>query len=436
MVNLIYRLHESKKNIITGTVPICATVSTEGKTKWKTIIRINPDYWDPRPDQNKWLRAGRTGTDDNLRNKEINQLLKDYRKRVTDYFEQCTRDGRKITYNLVSEYLDGNDPTATGKTGFWDIYELYLQSGQMKGGRKKDSTRKADKETRNKLKTFEQKTGYLLTFDSITAKFGNRFYTWFFDIEKQGWNHYCGIIKRFKTFMNWALSNGYHSNLEFKRIKAKELPGTIIYLTEAELNTLYNFSFENINHARAQDLFCFLCFTGLRYSDVATLTRDHIKDGYIVKYPHKTIKDKTPLNIQLAPQAKAILERYADKYRPLPVSSVQKTNKMIQKITREAGITTPTVYKDFTGGITTEKTAPKCDLISSHTGRKTFICMAFSRGIDAQTIMKITGISNMETLRRYLEITQETVKQSVNFIFENIKPEPEATGPERENYTL
>jgi site-specific recombinase XerD len=79
-----------------------------------------------------------------------------------------------------------------------------------------------------------------------------------------------------------------------------------------------------------------------------------------------------------------------------------------------------TVYKDFTGGTAQELTARKCDLISSHTGRKTFICMAFARGMDTQTIMKLTRISNLSTLNRYLFITKETTRQAVNTIFQNI----------------
>jgi hypothetical protein len=123
MANLIYQIHEGKKNIKTGHVPIIATVSIEGKTKWKVITWTNPKYWNPQPEMNKWLSAGPTGTDDHKRNQEVNQLLKDYKTRVTEYFFQCIKDGRKITFDLVSTYLDGNNPKTSGETNFWSIYE-------------------------------------------------------------------------------------------------------------------------------------------------------------------------------------------------------------------------------------------------------------------------------------------------------------------------
>jgi site-specific recombinase XerD len=60
-------------------------------------------------------------------------------------------------------------------------------------------------------------------------------------------------------------------------------------LTLEELMTLLNFKFESPKRARARDLFCFMCFTGMRVSDLRNLKKENIKDGQIFKM----IKDIT-----------------------------------------------------------------------------------------------------------------------------------------------
>jgi len=55
-----------------------------------------------------------------------------------------------------------------------------------------------------------------------------------------------------------------------------------------ELMQLLNFKFTIPGRAVARDLYCFMCFTGLRVSDISSLKREHIKDGQIFKTIVKT----------------------------------------------------------------------------------------------------------------------------------------------------
>lgn len=422
MPNLTYIIHKGKENKKTGLVPVIASVDIENKSKWKTITWIKPEYWNPKPEQNKWLSAGRTGSDDHGRNLEVNQLLKNYRDRVQKYFDQCISEGRKITFDLVKTYLDGSDPKAAGKTDFWIAYQTYLDAGLHKSGTKEPSTRKDDKTTRNLLQKFETETGYKMEFDRVNLTFDDKLRNWMFrdipekDIKPKRWNYYCAQIKRLKTFMNWSLSRGYHSERDFKLIKAKERPITIIYLNENELRLLFNFQYENPKHSRARDLFCFACFTGLRYSDLNRLTRDHWQGEYIIIYPYKVKEKKDPLHVPLSNPAKTILNRYLETWKLLPKLSGQKLNKVIKEAAKIAGINTPTSYKDHIGGTTQFFTDPKHELISSHTGRKTFVCLSHAKGMDIETIMKITGMT-YPTVKHYLTVEDETTRQAVNDVF-------------------
>jgi integrase len=57
---------------------------------------------------------------------------------------------------------------------------------------------------------------------------------------------------------------------------------------------------------RVRDVFCFCCFTSLRYSDVANLKRSAVKENRIEV---TTIKTKDSLTIELNDNAKAISKK-------------------------------------------------------------------------------------------------------------------------------
>ncbi len=55
-----------------------------------------------------------------------------------------------------------------------------------------------------------------------------------------------------------------------------------------------------------------------------------------------------------------------------------------------------------------EETYSKSDLISTHAGRRTFICFALSSGIPPQVVMKWTGHSDYQAMKPYIDIAEKT----------------------------
>ena len=51
---------------------------------------------------------------------------------------------------------------------------------------------------------------------------------------------------------------------------------------------------------------------------------------------------------------------------------------------------------------------PKYALMSSHAGRRTFICNALSLGIPPQVVMKWTGHSDYSAMKPYIDIADQT----------------------------
>ena len=118
----------------------------------------------------------------------------------------------------------------------------------------------------------------------------------------------------------------------------------------------------------------------------------------------RTQKTKDPLKIPLNSYSKAILQKYEGKPSQL---SQQKFNAYVKELGQLCGIDEPTEIIKYVAGKRIEKTVPKYELLSSHTGRRTFITLSLEKGMRAETVMKISGHKDTKTLMRYVRITDK-----------------------------
>lgn len=226
-----------------------------------------------------------------------------------------------------------------------------------------------------------------------------------------------------RTFLRWAQDNDYCDASPFLktkvRLKTAERP--VIFLTWNELMTVYNHNFGAKNYlAHVRDVFCFCCFTSLRYSDVYNLRRSNITDTEI---RITTIKTHDSLTIELNKYSRAILEKYKDipfpGDRALPVITNQKMNDYLKEMGEVCGIDAPIIITKYKGTTRYDTTYKKYELLSTHCGRRTFICNAISMGIAPNIIMKWTGHSDYKAMKPYIDIA-DNARKSAMTIFDNI----------------
>ena len=231
-------------------------------------------------------------------------------------------------------------------------------------------------------------------------------------------NYFAKIISNLKAFLTWCYKRGNVKDLTYKDFKATERDKDVIYLTMEELMTLYNFQFASYKRNRARDLFCFMCFTGMRVSDLQNLKRENIRDGQIFKTIVKTHKTEV---IPLNQYARAILAKYEDlEIKPLPKLSAQKINDHIKECCEEAGITDLVNYVDYSGGKAREHSEPKYKLITNHTARKTFITNSIMLGMNTKTIKEITGHKKDSVFNKYVKISEEFKKLEMERTWDSI----------------
>lgn len=89
-------------------------------------------------------------------------------------------------------------------------------------------------------------------------------------------------------------------------------------------------------------------------------------------------------------------------------------NQYLRELAELVGIDEPINEVYYIGSQRIEQTIPKYALLSSHAGRRTFVCNAIYLGISPQIIMKWTGHSNYEAMKPYIDIADEFKAQSMD----------------------
>lgn len=193
-------------------------------------------------------------------------------------------------------------------------------------------------------------------------------------------------------------------------LKARKEPQQSVYLTEEEIwkiEDYYDRLWRKYGHQAEKDvltLFLLETWTGARISDCRKFTADNIRDGKLSYTSQKTsVLTEVPEHRRL----RELISRIPSE----PYSSTT-VNRTLKRVARKCGITEKVTL--FTRG--KQVTCEKCDLISSHSGRKSFVTNLARRGVDLYTISAFAGHrSTMQTDRYVVRDTVNTPEEALSF---------------------
>lgn len=256
------------------------------------------------------------------------------------------------------------------------------------------------KTTLSHLQAFSDK----LTFDDLNSEGMSKLSSWLITDAKLRNTSVKKTISIVKWFLRWAYRKGYCRQDDFNKYhsKLKIAHRQIVFLTWEELMKFYKFELHgHLEHVR--DVFCFCCFTGLRYSDVANIRRSNIIGDKLVL---TTIKTTDTLSIDLNKYALELISKYSSYQGDtlFPIMTNQKMNLYLKEAAKLAELNDPVSNVYMKGGSRFEETKPKYDVISTHAGRRTFICNALTLGIAPEIVMKWTGHSDYKAMKPYIDI--------------------------------
>lgn len=342
---------------------------------------------------------------------EGNTRLRSLKDQIAAYYQEAKQNGRGNDFEFM---CDAIDRIVKGKTteaftlSFFDAYSEYLAIHKPKWT---SNTYKKYGTLLTHLRGFSAKKRFTLSFEAIDKRFRDKFENYLLSDVGLVDSTVARTLRFLKTFMQWALESKYTTNTEFKSFKTKSIKTDILTLTWNELMTLFHADFSDTpSLERVRDVFCFQCFTGQRYSDIAKFQFADVHDEI---WHVRTVKTKDVLRVPLSEFALAIIERYREQGK-LPIISAQKFNQYLKTVCQKACLDTPVTTTQYRGGQRTDQTQPKYECITSHTARRTFITLSLERGMRPETVMKISGHTSLKMLQQYINVTEKITVHEVS----------------------
>ncbi|MDO5638081.1 MAG: site-specific integrase, partial [Myroides sp.] len=340
----------------------------------------------------------------------IDRIFKEYElKNVVPSFE--------VLRDKVKRYSDKQIVSSTEKNLFTAFDEFVKSNGKRNNWT--DATYAKFKTVRSHLFSFKSS----FQFSDINEQTLLEYVT-YLRIEKQMRNStiekQLGFVK---WFLKWCRNNNYTIDYNFEnfRPKLKETSKKIIFLTQEELEQIKSVDLGTKSYLeRVRDVLLFCCYTGLRYSDAFSLTKHDVKNDAIEFVTKKT---NDFLRVELNKHGRTILDKYREipmkNNKALPVISNQKMNEYLKELGELSGIVEPVRETYYVGNERIDDVKPKHEHLSTHVGRRTFICTALSLGIPAQVVMKWTGHSDYKSMKPYIDIA-DTIKANAMSKFDMI----------------
>src|SRR4030095_5412603 len=251
-------------------------------------------------------------------------------------------------------------------------------------------------------------------------------------------NSVGSIIKNLKLFFSYLNRDLQLGVGEFHKtfyVRKEEIP--IVVLMPEELNFLIfdrDFEFSLPKRLKeVKDFFVFGCTVGLRFSDLAALKQSNIKmvneNWWVVTRAKKTRSD---LSIKLPEYAKAIISKYKNsKNKLLPTFNNSNCCKYLKQLMEKAGFTQemPKLRErrgrqvEIARSVDGKKLSYRfCDLVSTHTMRRTAITTMLCLGVPEQVVRKISGHSpGSKEFYRYVSFSQSYQDDETSIMFSRLQ---------------
>ena len=373
--------------------------------KYSTGLRVYPHLWIDKP-------TYRVKRKNNFDYQSFNTKLENLEDLIKQIYRSNPNSSPSKLRELLNKALNNERAEAFTLNTYIDKYLIDIENGERltyKGERFKKGTIKTIKGFVSVFNTFQKQCNRKYDFNDITIDFYKDFTTHLTTLN-YGINTIGKQIKQLKVIMHHSRNEGHHKNTEIDNKAFKSISKKVenIYLSETELQKMYNFDLSNKpNYDLARDIFLIGCFTAQRYSDYSRIKKTNIKRNFIELIQQKTGEK---VIIPIRPELREILKKY--NYN-LPKTYGQKVNKYIKEVGKLTGIDEVIQTENTRGGLIVKKDVYKYDLIKTHTARRSGATNMYLAGIPSIDIMKITGHKSEVEFLKYIKVSKEETAQNL-----------------------
>lgn len=340
-----------------------------------------------------------------------NQLIKSYRNEIEAYINDLKRSGKSYDHELMKKFIKKKFSTKSEEPKKKDLFcafDLFIKS---KSKTYASVTISSYKNSLSHLKKYSN-NAEVLAFNKLNKVWFENYLHYL----KTKLNHSPGTrsnqIKNIKSVLNYAHELELHDFTKYQSIKKEKANPTNIYLSENEIDQLIITTFSKTNEEQIIDAFIFICLTGIRFSDYSKISKKNFKqiDGHwFINFQQAKTKKEVSVPI--------VYKKACDLLLKYEFELPKYTNAYFNRRLKEVF----TLYKLFSEKIILHKEQKngsfiKRDLITVHTGRRTFATNLFLKNTPINLIMAATGHETEKAFRTYIKASEiEKSKGLINF---------------------
>lgn len=386
---------------VKGLAPISLRITVNGvRVELSTGRKVEPQKWN-----NKQQRA--IGRSEAART--LNDYLDGLETTVRRNYNSLSDAQMDITAEVLKDMLNGKNSKDYTLISVFEKNNKLIK--QEEGSRYTSDTIKRYEISIKRLKAFLNKECKVkdIKLDDLNHGFMRKYEIFLRTEYKCDHNTVMKYLKHLKKVIHFAMAMEYIDKDPFFQYKTAYKEVNRGFLTTEELSRIENKTFRIKRLDQVKDVFLFVCYTGLSYSDLKFLTQNNISKGIDGKswivYERK--KTGVQARIPLLPKALQILRKYQNdpkcvaENKVLPIKSNQKLNAYLSEI------------------------AELCEIdkhITMHLGRHTFATtVTLTNDVPIETVSKMLGHTSLKTTQIYSKVVDTKVSNDMNKLEEALK---------------
>lgn len=384
---LFYTKNQSIKN---GKVPVMGRITINKTTACFSCKKeVSISLWDAKANRAK-------GKSEEAR--MLNQELDNAKAQIAKHYQYiCDHDSFVTAKKVYSRYVGFKEDSHT----LMELFREQLESYKEKVGKEKAKSTYLGLVADYKsalLFLKDKKNVEDIALDELDKDFIEDYYNWMLGTCGSASSTAFGRVNTMKWLMHIAQEKGLIKVHPFTGFGCKPGYKRRSFLSEEELQRLIHVELRYKRQQAMRDMLLFMCFTGLRYSDLKQLKWGNIEksqSGMVIRIEAMK-KTEKPVTVPLGTNAMAWLPERGDKTLDdfvFDLGTCGGCNAVLKNMAKRAGIN---------------------KRVSFHTGRHSFATLTLAATNDIATVSRLLGHTSVATTQIYAEVLMEDKIAAVN----------------------
>ena len=356
-----------------------------------------------RVPQSMWSSGRASGK--SVKAKEINNRLDEIRAMALGVYAELSavRDG--VTAGDVKSLLLG---MAGEQTTLLNYFRTFIENfAKRVGVNRTEGSLKSYRNAYNHVERFMREKYNLsdIPFSALTLSFIQDYDSHLRADCRLSSGTIINLTVQLKIIVGEAVADGIITTYPFAGYEPVRPKQKRKYLTSEELQRIMITPLHKPHLYLARDMFLFSCYTGIPYSDIRLLSKEHLSLADDGTWWIRSSRRKTGVEfeIPLLDLPLQIIEKYRDTApdgRLLPIYSNSTMNLYLKRIAQLCDIDCPLVF---------------------HAGRHTYATeITLGHGVPLETVSKMLGHARIETTQIYAKVTDDKINADTRILNERI----------------